>query len=539
MRFGPVAVAEAEGAILAHSLGVPGGRLRKGLVLDAAAVARLVAGGHQTVVVARPDPDDVGEDEAALALGIAVTGANVVRGEARTGRVNLFAGQPGVLVVDAASIDAINAVHEGITVATLPQHALVQQGELLGTVKIIPYAVPGSLLETAITRAESPVRVAPLLRRTVALVLSELPGLPARLLDNAEQAQRDRLTQLGSPLLCSVRVPHTPDAVAEALEALLATHEVVLFLGASAIVDRADVLPAALERIGGTIDHFGIPVDPGNLLLLGHRGARTVLGLPGCARSLKPSGFDVVLRRVLAGVPPDTHQLRRLGVGGLLKEIPTRPSPRAPSTGPHRVTALVLAAGRSRRMGADNKLLAEVDGVPLVRRAVDTLCASGAERVLVVTGHDAEAVRHALVGAGVELVHNPDFAQGLSTSLRAGLDAVGEHAQGVMVALGDMPFVRTEDVDRLLAAFDPAGGAAICQPVHERKRGHPVLWARRFFPELRGLTGDEGARDVLAAHADEVHLVEVSDAGVHVDVDTPEALARVREGARDDYRDEG
>lgn len=535
MRFGPVPVHEAVGDLLAHShrLG-KGGTLRKGLQLTAEHVERLAEAGHDTVIVARLEEGDIGEDQAAGRLARVVSGPNLDTGAPRTGRVNLFASAAGVLVVDKERVDAINLVDEGVTVATLDAWSVVQAGELVATVKIIPYAVPDAVLRVAEQAGSGDgfaVRVAPLVAHRAGLVLSTLPGLPDRLLDRAEDTQRERLGALGATLEAVERVPHETSAVARALEAQLdAGLDPVLFLGASAISDRQDVAPAALTAIGGTVEQLGMPVDPGNLLMLGRRGEQRVIGLPGCARSSKLSGFDWILKRVLAGMDPTPLDVRAMGVGGLLKEIPIRPSPRRGPRTEARVAALVLAAGRSSRMGDRNKLLVDLDGEPLVVRAVRTLLASAARPVLVVTGHAHEAVAEALADHDVTLVHNPAWADGMSTSIRAGLDALPDAVDGAMVALGDMPFVRPKDVEALLDAFDPEGGAAICVPVHDRKRGHPVVWSRRFFAELRALSGDVGARRVLDAHMDEVHLVPVDDPGVHVDVDTPEALAAVREG---------
>jgi len=536
MQFGAVPTEQAVGALLAHThrLGRQGA-LRKGLVLTPEHVQRLVEAGHERVIVARLEPGDVGEDEAAARLARAVGGSNVELGAARTGRVNLFATVPGVLVVDAERIDAVNLVDEGITTATLPPSSTVQAGELLGTVKIIPYAVPDAILsicEAAAVGEGPPVRVAALLPRRAGLVLSTLPGLPERLSTRAAQVQRERVAALGTELVQVDTVPHTTHHVAAALQALLdAGLDPVLFLGASAIIDRRDVLPTAVESIGGRVVQLGMPVDPGNLLMLGEHDGRHILGLPGCARSSKPSGFDLVLRRVLADLPVGPSDIRTLGVGGLLKEIPARPTPRRSTAGErHDVAAVVLAAGRSSRMGADNKLLADLDGEPLLLRAVHALLASRARPVRVVTGHQHQAVTRALVDRDVQIVHNPDFAQGMSTSIRAGLAELPEHVTGVMIALGDMPFLSPRVIELLLDAFDPDGGAPIVLPVHDRKRGHPVVWSRRYLPELQALIGDVGARSVLDAHADEIHLVPVDHAGIHLDVDTPEALAAVRAG---------
>jgi len=271
--------------------------------------------------------------------------------------------------------------------------------------------------------------------------------------------------------------------------------------------------------------HLGMPVDPGNLLLLAEVSGKPVIGLPGCARSPKINGFDFVLQRLLADVPVTPRDIARMGAGGLLKEIPTRPQPResvpeAPRQ--PRIAALVLAAGRSTRMGA-NKLLADVGGKPMVRHAVEAALASQAEAVVVVTGHEAARVRAALAGLDVRFAQNDLYADGLSTSVRAGV-AAAEGADGALVCLGDMPGLTARTIDRLIAAFNPAEGRGVIVPVHDGRRGNPVLWGRAFFADLMALSGDVGAKPLLAGAADAVCEVEIGDDGVLTDLDTPDAL---------------
>jgi molybdenum cofactor cytidylyltransferase len=185
----------------------------------------------------------------------------------------------------------------------------------------------------------------------------------------------------------------------------------------------------------------------------------------------------------------------------------------------------VLAAGQSRRMGIANKLLAPIGGKPMIAHAADAVLASNARPVLVVTGHEAEAVRTALGDREVQWVHNPHYAEGLSTSLRAGLDALPEDVEGVLIGLGDMPRIKPAQIDRLIAAFNPTEGRAICVPTVRHKRGNPVLFATRFVPEMLHIGGDVGARHLLGEHADEVVEIEMDDDAALFDIDTPEALA--------------
>jgi molybdenum cofactor cytidylyltransferase len=337
LKFGPVPVGEAAGALLAHSVKRADLVLRKGHRLDAAAVARLVAAGVTSVVVARLDPDDVHEDEAAQRMAEVLAGAQVDCGAAATGRTNLYARRAGLTRIDAARIHAINAVHESLTVATLPDYEPVGEGQMLATVKIIPYATPRAVLESALVLArgaEGAIRVAPYCSLGVGLILTRLPETRASVLAKMRGAVEKRLAPLSAQLIAETVVAHEAAMIAAALSALAARPgiDAVLISGIAATVDRADVVPAGIERAGGLIVHAGMPVDPGNLLLLAQLPRAdsrcVVVGIPTCARSPKLNGFDFVLRRLAAGLEVGAWDIMQMGVGGLLGEIPTRPMPR-------------------------------------------------------------------------------------------------------------------------------------------------------------------------------------------------------------------
>jgi molybdenum cofactor cytidylyltransferase len=539
MIFGEMKLAEAEGALLAHGVAGPGFAFRKGRRLDRADLEAIARGGRDSVVAVRLEDGDVGEDEAATAIARAIAGGNLLVSAAFTGRANLYATAPGLVVYDPAALDAINAIDEAITVALLPPHAPIAPRQMAATVKIIPFAAPRPALDAALARiaAAAPfLRVAPYRGLRAALIQTQLPGTKPGVLAKTVEATRARLAALGGSLPDDRVVAHDAGAVADALaDAAARGADLLLVLGASAVVDRRDVIPAAIVAAGGRVDHFGMPVDPGNLLLFGALAGRPVIGLPGCARSPKLNGFDWVLQRVAAGLPVGRAEITRMGVGGLLSEIPSRPLPRqsaSPAPQPPRqprIAALVLAAGRSSRMAPANKLLVEIDGIPMARRAVDAAIASQAVATIVVLGNEAARVRRTLDGCDVAIVENPDFAAGLSASLRVGLAALPADIDGVLVLLADMPRVVPAHLDRLIAAFSPGEGRAICIPTHRAKRGNPVLWDARLVAEMQALDGDQGARSLLGRHADEVCEVEMPDDGVLLDVDTPSALAALAE----------
>lgn len=536
MKFGPVPVADAEGAILAHSLKLKDGVLKKGRRLSAEDLERLGAAGMEEVTAAVLEAGDVPEDEAAARLAQRLSGAGTRTGRAFTGRCNLFARQSGLLVVNKAAVDAINALDEAITMATLPDRAVVSPKQMVATIKIIPFAVPRAPLEAAerlLSEAPPALKVARFERFRAGLLQTRLPGMRAAVLDKTVRVMAQRVAAVGGRLMHERRCEHTEAAVRDAITALIeAGAGMVILVGASAIVDRRDVVPAGIAAAGGEIVHYGMPMDPGNLTLVARLGGVPLLGLPGSARSPQYNGVDEVLRSLAAGLPVDKAMITALGVGGLLKETPDRPLPRgaadaAPAAARPRVCALVLAAGQSRRMGTRNKLLVLTGGRPLVRKVVDAARASTCDSVIVVTGHEADKVEAALEGAGARTVYCADYASGLSASLRHGVGALPDDCDAVVVCLGDMPGVTAAHIDALIRAFDPKDGCAVCVPTHNGKRGNPVLWDRRFFAELAAVRGDVGARHLIGEHAHWVCEVAMDDAGVLMDVDTPEALARL------------
>lgn len=534
MKFGPVPVRDAIGATAVHSIREGALVLKKGTLIGVAEVAALEAAGIKEIVVSRLEPGDVSEDQAAADIAKAVQGDGVRTDRAFTGRCNLFAEKAGVLVVDKDAIDALNRVDEAVTLATLSAFKPVVEGEMIATVKIIPFAVAGSARDKAVAAAQKAkpvIRVAPYTVRKVGVVSTLLPGLSPKIIDKTLKITESRLAPAGARIIAEKRVPHEQGALTKAIdEVLKAGAELVIVFGASAIADRRDVIPAALEAVGGEIEHFGMPVDPGNLMMVGHARGSAVIGAPGCARSPKENGFDWVLMRLLAGLPVSRADITGMGVGGLLMEIVTRPQPRTealPEKG-RAIAAIVLAAGRSTRMGAVNKLIAEIGGKPLVRIATEQALASHAAPVIVVTGHEREKVEAALAGLPVRLAHNPNYAEGLGSSLKAGIAAVPKEADGAIVCLGDMPQVDAPLIDKLLAAFDPERGALVVVPSIDGRRGNPVVWSRRFFNDLMAVQGDIGARHLIGTYAEAVVEVPVKGDAALTDVDTPESFSAVK-----------
>ena len=327
MIFGPLPVKDALGAVLAHSVRLQGRKLRKGETLTQAHIAALQDAGHAQVIAAQLEPGDVAENEAAAHLAEALVPdpdqAGLRLTTAFTGRVNLMANGPGVAVLDVDRLHALNRINPMITLATVPPFQQMRAGGMVGTVKIISYAVPGADLEAACDAARGAVHMAVPVLKTATLIVTEIPGGAG---EKGVPAIAARLEALNISLDSVKTVPHETRHVAQALSGI--ESDLVLILTGSATSDQQDVAPEALREAGGTVTRFGMPVDPGNLLFLGQLRERPVIGLPGCARSPALNGADWVLSRVACGLEVSDDDIAAMGVGGLLKEIPSRPQPR-------------------------------------------------------------------------------------------------------------------------------------------------------------------------------------------------------------------
>lgn len=535
MIFGDFPTREAVDAVLAHSVRLPDGSFAKGHVLAPADIDRLAVAGIDRVIAARIEPGDLMEDEAAERLARAIAPDHLTFSEAATGRVNVHSAVDGLFVANRAAVDRLNSLDPAITLACLADHVPVRRGDMVATFKIIPLAVSGTKIAAGvdILRRVTAFEVKPFLPHAVSLIATELPSLKTSVMDKTARILSQRLKLTGSTLEREERVAHRASAVAEAIGGALRTADrsakLMIIFGASAVIDACDVIPEAIRLAGGDVIQVGMPVDPGNLLVLGKLGDVYVIGAPGCARSPKENGFDWVLDRILAGEQPTPQEISGMGVGGLLMEIQSRPRPRDIAVKPEAqisVAVVLLAAGKASRMGegGPHKLLAEFDGMPLVQRSALTALSSGAASVVAVTGHRHGEIEEALAGLAVERVYNPDYASGMASSLVAGIGApAAQRADGVLVMLADMPGVTSDDLKALIVAFRQANGQAIVRAVSRGKRGNPVILPRAVYDAVMRLEGDVGARHIIETSGLAVVDVDIGDAA-HLDVDTPEAV---------------
>ncbi len=328
MIFGELPLDKAEGAMLAHAVQLGGLRLPKGRTVDAALLAAARGAGLERLWVARLETGDIAEALAATRIAGALAGPEIEVRAPVHGRVNLHSRAAGLLLVAPDAITRANAVGDAVAVSTLPPNTPVAAGDMVATVKIIPYAIAGADLDSACAAARGAAGGVVQVRAwqpglSACLVQTRLPETAKKLLDKTSEVTRARLARLGIEMTEAPVVPHEVEPLAAALRAAIpgtSDSSLLLVAGATATSDRRDVIPAALLAAGGAVQRVGMPVDPGNLLVLGRLAGATLIGLPGCARSPKRNGLDLVLERLAAGLPVESHDIARLGVGGLLEE---------------------------------------------------------------------------------------------------------------------------------------------------------------------------------------------------------------------------
>ncbi|WP_420550030.1 NTP transferase domain-containing protein [Curvivirga sp.] len=532
MRFEDCSISALEpGFLLAHSLKTKNLNFKKGRSLSERDIQSLNAEEIKALTVAILEEDDIHEDQAAAFLSKTIDTASLDVTAPFTGRVNISAKHSGIFTFSAEDVVSFNMIDEGITIATLPNHSFVQSKQLVATIKIIPFSVPSSKLEEAIehlTKGQLQLHV--FRQKKVTLIQTELPSVKTSVLDKTTRTLENRLNQLSAKIIHEERVKHQVESVKDAIERISDDTRLIILTGASAITDKRDIIPAAINSVGGVIQQYGMPVDPGNLLLLGTYRDIPIIAMPGCARSPKLNGFDWVLQRVCAEIPINRRDMATMSVGGLLKEIPSRPAPRYQyeqdySSGKvAKFGIVVLAAGQSRRMGKDNKLLTQYNNKALLDHAMECVQETNVDYITVVTGHNPKEIDVILSKYKVSIVHNPDYETGIASSLKAGISNLPDDCDAAMICLSDMPLLSPQDLELVFASFSVEDNREICIPTFEGKRGNPVLIGKRFFSEIMELSGDIGAKPIINAYPDSVCEVPMPNDAILVDTDTPEAL---------------
>lgn len=474
MMFATVPTSEAGGGILVHSITVGKKRLRKGRALSQADIDALQAAGIDQVTIAKLDKDELGEDESAgrIADSLLAGTSDIDCSAPFTGRANLYAEIPGLVQIDAERVMEINRVDPAITLATLPNLARVSRRSMIATVKIIPYGVHSRYVAAAAAIGPGTIRLRPVVHRTAGLVLTRVTGQPQRLMEKGRAAIESRLSALGIRLSETWVVDHDPIEVGVALQNC--EGNILLILTGSATSDQRDVGPDGLKRAGGELHRFGMPVDPGNLLFYGDLGSRPVIGLPGCARSPALNGADWVLERLACGLKLSDSDFAAMGTGGLLKEIPVRPQPRA-------------AAKSVTMRPVVEAVILQTDGSGKLERAVAATGRSKVDKVHAIA--PASEIQptdsEGKISRGEEESRQDSV---FPERIRAGMASLTDKADAVLLIRSEC-LVEPVQINRLIAAFSPADGREICElRVAGKQKCLAILLGKRFFESLAGLT---------------------------------------------------
>jgi molybdenum cofactor cytidylyltransferase len=532
MKLSQLTPKDAIGHLSVHAHKLIQGKIRKGQIITASDADDLTKAGIDAITCAVAEKGDIDENAAADRLAKHLTGSGIIPGQASTGRINFTTEHLGIVRYNRDTLSRINAIDEGITLALVQHNQLLAPGDMIATLKIIPFFVSyKSVSKVEEVLSEDPLfTLHPLASKKIGLIQSRFPHQSDNFIAATERVTAARADQLGCSMIGCSTVAHDKGELSAAIKAASdAGAEVILIAGASAIADRHDVIPEAVIDAGGVVDHFGLAVDPGNLLMLGHLDKKLVIGMPGCSRSPKLNGLDWVLQLHLASIQLDRGELAEMAAGGLLMEIASRPMPRAlvaQKPKKARIEGVLLAAGLSNRMGDENKLLADIAGTPMIRHIAETMKRSRLDTITVILGHDADAVAAALDGIEARLVFNPDYRKGQSTSLLTALNHLDASTSDLMVFLGDMPLVDTAAVDRLIEAHTNAENRPSCitLPVVDGQRGNPVIWGESFFAEIADIKGDTGARPLFEVYQTAINAVPFDGPELLFDANTPESF---------------
>ncbi len=524
MYFGEVLIEKSIGNILGHTLNVNGKKLSKGRKISKEDVKILKEFGYRSIICAKSDKNDIHEDVIAKKVGNLFINETVISEDPHTGRTNLLASKSGLLEINEEAIEKFNSTSEEVTIATLKNYSKVKKGEMIATIKIIPFFVSTKVLNKIKNSIlKKSLYIHSFENKKVGLILTHVGKQNIKLNNISINRIEERLKKFNSSLTEIVTCEHNSETISNYIKVLKNKKiNIILILGASAIVDIKDKIPEAIISSNGKIIRFGMPVDPGNLLLIGKIKNISVIGLPGCARSPSLNGFDWVLERVIANVTISNKDIYQMGVGGLLKTI----NKNKKSYKKYNIANIILAAGQSKRMKKVNKLLININSKNMIQNIIDTATKSNARDNIIVLGHEKEQIEK-FVKKNITIVANNEYKNGLSTSLKKGISALPEDCDAAVIILGDMPKISFNLINSLIKNFDPKNNINIVIPSHKGKRGNPILIGRKFFPDILKLKGDMGAKNIINNNINDIYDIPQRTSSSLIDIDTKEDLKNI------------
>ena len=519
------------GSVLAQTYNSPGKTVSKGTLITKEIIAFFKTGNVKTILCAVPEEGDIHEDEAAEAISSAIDKNHIYAEKASTGRVNFKSQSLCLVRYERDLIKEVNLVDESIAFSIVEHNQLLAKNDLIATLKIIPFFTQKKYVDQVISKlAKNELfKTHCLNKKEVSLIQTSFDWQKKSIFKATSNVTRNRLEALDCSLNQEKLIRHDYEVLRSEIKSSIESGiDILLLSGASAIIDRSDYIPKAILSEGGEIIQYGLAVDPGNLLLLGKIGKTTIIGMPGCARSPKLNGFDWVLQLLMADIPVVKEELAEMGAGGLLMEIASRPLPRALAKSVNKrekkIMGVILAAGNSTRMGKDNKLLKNIDGVPLIRNIALEITKSDLDSCSIVLGYQSDKVADVIKDLNINLILNPLWKEGQASSLKAALNSLTSSYSDLLIMLGDLPGIKSGHINRIIEEHlsSENRSSKITIPSFKGVTGNPVIWGRSFFHDLSKLEGDVGGRVLFGQHPAAINLIEMDDPSVVTDTDTPE-----------------
>ena len=516
MFFGKITIENSLGNILAHTINVGDKKFSKGKVILKKDITHFKNNGFYSIICAVPDKKDIHENKIAKLIAKCFINKCTIMEESFTGRVNIITNQSGLLIIDQKLINKFNAISEQTTIATLSNYSKVNKGDILATIKIIPFYVKESIFQRInAIKLNKVLFIHPFNHKKVGLLLTHDIKENSKL--NAISIKRiaARLDALNSKLYKVCTCQHGSSEISKNIKVMTKEKiDIILILGASAIVDIHDKIPEAIKLCKGKIIRFGMPVDPGNLLLLGKIKNTPVIGLPGCARSPNINGFDWILERLIADNKITNNHISDMGVGGLLKTQNKNIKKK------FNISNIILAAGQSKRMKRNNKLLMNYKDQSILKHVITAASKSKANNTIIVLGYQNELIEQNINDLNIIVATNSTYKKGLSSSLKTGISALPEDCDAAIIMLADMPKIKPEVINNLIDNYDPSNNKWIVAPSYKGKRGNPILISRKFFPDILNLKGDIGAKNILDKNTNNICVIPQRDSSILIDIDT-------------------
>ena len=531
MKIESLAPQKSIGSVLAQTYNLPGKTVSKGTLITKEIVAYFRTGNVQIILCAVPEEGDIHEDEAAEAISSAIDKNHIYAEKASTGRVNFKSQSLCLVRYERDLIKEVNLVDESIAFSIVEHNQLLAKNDLIATLKIIPFFTQKKYVDQVISilAKNELFKTHSLNKKEVSLIQTSFEWQKKSIFKATSNVTRNRLEALDCSLNEEKLICHDYEVLRSEIKSCIESGiDILLLSGASAIIDRSDYIPKAILSEGGEIIQYGLAVDPGNLLLVAKIGKTTIIGMPGCARSPKLNGFDWVLQLLMADIPVVKEELAEMGAGGLLMEIASRPLPRALAKSVNKrekkIMGVILAAGNSTRMGKDNKLLKNIDGVPLIRNIALEITKSDLDSCSIVLGYQSDKVADVIKDLNINLILNPLWKEGQASSLKAALNSLTSSYSDLLIMLGDLPGIKSGHINRIIEEHlsSENRSSKITIPSFKGETGNPVIWGKSFFHDLSNLEGDVGGRVLFSQHPAAINLIEMDDPSVVTDTDTPE-----------------